>query len=130
MPYLPSDEEIQEIMNCRNLFMDRWRGLVQTKITDEFNGAWEKLKGDYVDQPGLIEYLEFEWIPRRFEWATPWTSSITHFSNTSTSRLEGTHRDVKHYIGGPSNDFQVILERIKNYIIKEVHRFDADLAND
>ena len=64
MPYLPSDEEIQEIMNCRNLFMDRWRGLVQTKTTDEFNGAWEKLKGDYVDQPGLIEYLEFEWIPR------------------------------------------------------------------
>ncbi len=60
----------------------------------------------------------------------PWTSSITHFSNTSTSRLEGTHRDVKHYIGGSSNDFQVILERIKNYIIKEVHRFDADLAND
>ncbi len=49
MPYLPSDEEIQEIMNCRNLFMDRWRGLVRTKIVDEFNSAWEKLKGDYVD---------------------------------------------------------------------------------
>ena len=130
MPYLPSDEEIQEIMNCRNLFIDRWRGLIRTKIVDEFNSAWEKLKGYYGDQPGLIRYLKAEWIPRRFEWAMPWTLSITHFRNTSTSRLEGTHRDVKHYIGGPSNDFQVILERIENYIIKEVHRFDADLAND
>ena len=60
----------------------------------------------------------------------PWTLSITHFGNTLTSRLEGTHRDVKHFIGGPSNDFQVILEHIENYIIKEIQRFNADLAND
>ncbi len=130
MPYLPSDEEIQEVMGYRNHFMDRWRGLVRAKTTDEFDSTWEKLKGDYVDQPGLITYIELEWIPRRFEFAMPWTSSITHFGNTSTSRLEATHREVKHYIGGPGNDFQVILERIENHLIKEVHRLDADLAND
>jgi len=44
--------------------MDCWHGLVQTKTTDEFNKAWEKLKSDYVDQPGLIGYIEVEWIPR------------------------------------------------------------------
>jgi len=130
MPYLPTDEQIKEIMGFRDLFISRWHALTQTKTTNEFDTAWEKLQADYQAQAELIHYLDSEWIPRRFEWAIPWTCRVLHFGNTATSRLEGTHKDIKTYISTPGSDFSVIVERIENYVVKEIHRFNSDLAED
>ncbi|XP_074266996.1 protein FAR1-RELATED SEQUENCE 5-like [Silene latifolia] len=74
-----------------NLF----QAVVEAKTEDKFNVAWANLARQWA---GVAAYIESQWFPHVEKWAKYRTNKITHFENTSTSRVESTHANLKRWL--------------------------------
>ncbi|XP_074301319.1 protein FAR1-RELATED SEQUENCE 5-like [Silene latifolia] len=68
--------------------------VVEAETEDKFNVAWGKLAREWA---GVAAYIERQWFPHLEKWAKYRTNKITHFGNTSTSRVESAHANLKRW---------------------------------
>ncbi|XP_074318213.1 protein FAR-RED IMPAIRED RESPONSE 1-like [Silene latifolia] len=76
-----------KFISC-NLF----KAIVEAETRDEFDVAWANLARQW---PGVAAYIEGQWFPHVEKWAKYRMKKITHFENTSTSRVESAHANLK-----------------------------------
>ncbi|XP_074297347.1 protein FAR1-RELATED SEQUENCE 5-like [Silene latifolia] len=74
-----------------NLF----KAVVEAETRDEFDVGWANLARQW---PGVAAYIEGQWIPHVEKWVKYRTNKITHFENTSTSRVESAHANLKKWL--------------------------------
>ncbi|XP_074315391.1 protein FAR-RED IMPAIRED RESPONSE 1-like [Silene latifolia] len=69
--------------------------VVQAGTRAEFDVAWEKLAKQW---PPVAAYIHSTWFPHVEKWAKYRTNKLTHFGNTSTSRVESAHAILKKWL--------------------------------
>ena len=121
-------EMSEEDKELKSDFMDAFSNMCRSRTEDEYEYRWKQLQKDYAALPRLIRYLRDTQYPQRKEVARPWTSKMRHYGNTSTSKLEGTHRTVKDYLDNSRGDLLQMVNSIENAIGNWVHEYKAYLA--
>jgi hypothetical protein len=87
--YFPTNEEWEA-------FYKRWKDVVYATTSEILEERYYALHHDYPDANwGIFDYLEEHLWPRRRKWAKYYTDQVLHFGNTSSSRGEGAHHQVK-----------------------------------
>ncbi|XP_074266744.1 uncharacterized protein LOC141590026 [Silene latifolia] len=74
-----------------NLF----QAVVEPETEDKFNVALGNLARQWA---GVAAYIERQWFPHLKKWTKYRTNKITHFENTSTSRVESAHANLKRWL--------------------------------
>ncbi|XP_074306458.1 protein FAR-RED ELONGATED HYPOCOTYL 3-like [Silene latifolia] len=69
--------------------------VVEVGTRAEFDVAWEKLAKQW---PPVAAYIQSTWFPHIEKWAKYRTKKLTHFGNTSTSRVEPAHAILKKWL--------------------------------
>ncbi|XP_074303466.1 protein FAR1-RELATED SEQUENCE 5-like [Silene latifolia] len=69
--------------------------VVEAETEVKFNVAWGNLARQWA---GVEAYIERQWFPHLEKWAKYRTNKITHFENTSTSRVESAHANLKKMV--------------------------------
>jgi hypothetical protein len=105
-------EEQEEINERRDAFMSRWEVVQTSKSEADFAQNWAELLLDYSSHISLINYLETYQFPQRQLVVRAWTSTVRHFNNTTTSRLEGAHSHLKSYIENSRCDLDKLVDAI------------------
>jgi len=91
--YFPTNEEWEA-------FYKRWKDAVYATTSEILEERYNALHHDYPDANwGIFDYLEEHLWPRRRKWAKCFTDKVLHFGNTSSSRGEGAHHQVKQELG-------------------------------
>ncbi|XP_074304814.1 protein FAR1-RELATED SEQUENCE 2-like [Silene latifolia] len=88
--HITSQDSWAKFVTC-NLF----KAVVEAETRDEFDVAWANLARQW---PGVAAYIEGQWFPHVEKWAKYRTNKITHFENTSTSRVESAHTNLKKWL--------------------------------
>lgn len=105
-------EEQAEMRERREIFMGRWEEVQRSKTEAEFEQNWSNLLEDYSAHSQLINYLEAFQYPQRQLIVRAWTSTIRHYNNTTTSRIEGAHSYLKSYLENSRSDLDKVVEAI------------------
>ncbi|XP_074302541.1 uncharacterized protein LOC141634137 [Silene latifolia] len=69
--------------------------VVEAETEEKFNVAWGKLAREWA---GVAAYIERQWFPHLEKWVKYRTNKISHFGNTSTSRVESAHANLKRWL--------------------------------
>ncbi|XP_074293835.1 uncharacterized protein LOC141621006 [Silene latifolia] len=67
----------------------------EAETEEKFNVAWGKLAREWA---GVAAYIERQWFPHLEKWVKYRTNKISHFGNTSTSRVESAHANLKRWL--------------------------------
>lgn len=114
--------------SLKTRFLNDFDEMNRTQSEEEYEQRWERMQKEYSRHGRLVRYLREEQYPKRKEVAKPWTSKILHYGNTSTSKLEGTHRTLKEYLRTSKGTLLYLLQCITNVIGNWLHNYKADLA--
>ncbi|XP_074306375.1 PKS-NRPS hybrid synthetase cheA-like [Silene latifolia] len=76
-----------------------WRKVIEAKTFDECKLEWNELKKKYRSHPALIDYLESTWWHKIHMFGKCFTNLVLHFGNTTTSRVESAHAQLKMWLG-------------------------------
>jgi hypothetical protein len=110
-------------------FVAGWRSLVSAPSEEMFDKCWATMELAFAIYPQALEYIR-NLLTIKARWATPWTSQHLHYGNTSTSRLEGLHAQVKRYISGAGGDLFNVFHSINLAISIQAHEISARIAKD
>ncbi|XP_074303620.1 protein FAR1-RELATED SEQUENCE 5-like [Silene latifolia] len=80
---------------AKHVTFNLFTAVVEAETEDKFNVAWGKLAREWA---GVAAYIERQWFPHLEKWAKYRTNNITHFGNTSTSRVESAHANLKRWL--------------------------------
>ncbi|XP_074303830.1 putative protein FAR1-RELATED SEQUENCE 10 [Silene latifolia] len=76
-----------------------WKKVVEAKTFDECTMEWNELQKKYCGHPALISYLELTWWHKIHMFGKCFTNLVLHFGNTTTSRVESAHAQLKMWLG-------------------------------
>ena len=102
-------------------FFADWKTVVYASSEPEFLESWERFRIQYQGQDQCVEYLNDIYIPFRHRFVKCYTSMITHFETTTTSRGEGGHAVLKRQLGSSSGDLKTVVDGINLLLINELH---------
>ncbi|XP_074310066.1 protein FAR1-RELATED SEQUENCE 5-like [Silene latifolia] len=80
---------------AKHITCNLFEAVVEAETEDKFNVAWGNLARQWA---GVAAYIERQWFPHLEKWAKYRTNKITHFENTSTSRVESAHANLKRWL--------------------------------
>ncbi|XP_074289248.1 protein FAR1-RELATED SEQUENCE 5-like [Silene latifolia] len=80
---------------AKHITFTLFTAVVEAETEEKFNVAWGKLAREWA---GVAAYIERQWFPHLEKWAKYRTNKITHFGNTSTSRVESAHANLKRWL--------------------------------
>ncbi|XP_074314702.1 protein FAR1-RELATED SEQUENCE 5-like [Silene latifolia] len=80
---------------AKHVTYNLFTAVVEAETEDNFNVAWGILAREWA---GVAAYIERQWFPHLEKWAKYRTNKITHFGNTSTSRVESAHANLKRWL--------------------------------
>ncbi|XP_074314574.1 uncharacterized protein LOC141649794 [Silene latifolia] len=80
---------------AKHITCNLFQAVVEAETEDKFNVAWGNLAREWA---GVAAYIERQWFPHLEKWAKYRTNKITHFGNTSTSRVESAHANLKRWL--------------------------------
>ncbi|XP_074297116.1 uncharacterized protein LOC141627794 [Silene latifolia] len=80
---------------AKHITCNLFEAVVEVETEDKFNVAWGNLARKWA---GVAAYIERQWFPHLEKWAKYRTNKITHFENTSTSRVESAHANLKRWL--------------------------------
>ncbi|XP_074306166.1 uncharacterized protein LOC141641403 [Silene latifolia] len=86
---------LNDVVQPNVIVTDCEAAVVEAETEDKFNVAWGNLAREWA---GVAAYIERQWFPHLEKWAKYRTNKITHFENTSTSRVESAHANLKRWL--------------------------------
>ncbi|XP_074271104.1 uncharacterized protein LOC141595029 [Silene latifolia] len=72
---------------------------------------WNELRKKYCCHPALISYLELTWWHKIHMFGKCFTNLVLHFGNTTTSRVESAHAQLKMWLGSAELTLDSIWKR-------------------
>ncbi|XP_074265095.1 uncharacterized protein LOC141587512 [Silene latifolia] len=88
-----------------------WKKVVEAKTFDECTMEWNELRKKYCCHPALISYLELTWWHKIHMFGKCFTNLVLHFGNTTTSRVESAHAQLKMWLGSAELTLDSIWKR-------------------
>lgn len=110
-----------------NIFMKDWFDLIYSHTEDLYWSKLSRFEAIYKLSYPLIYTME-TWLTYKEMFVTAWTRQYLHLGNVATSRVEGSHAALKHYIMGPSGDILLVWERIDEAIKAQLDALTSELA--
>ena len=94
------------------LFLQQWNNLVAANTEVEFEKQWKELSNSFDSKSKVLEYLSNTWLIYKDRFVNAWTSRYLHFGNKATSRVEGAHAYVKHFLQVSTGDLLSVLSKL------------------
>ena len=109
-------------------FEASWWALVSSKSAGIFTEGWQAFKGKYGDFPDIIKYISNQWIPLKTFFVDAWINEDVHFGNTSTSRVEAHHSQLKQQLCNNQGHIRTVYQRAKDLIDRQCSEFRMRIA--
>ena len=94
------------------MFLQQWNNLVAASTEVEFEKQWKELSNSFDSKYKALEYLVNTWLIYKDRFVNAWTSRYLHFGNKATSRVEGAHAYVKHFLQVSTGDLLSVLSKL------------------
>ena len=107
-----SSSHLVLIIIMRRLPEDRWI------MSPQGDSQWQK----------MVRYLEVQWWPHKELCVTAWTDNIRHYGKSTTSIVEGSHANLKHWLQPSRNDLLRFVEKLQGFYDHHVSRYQNSLA--
>lgn len=95
---------------------------------EEYERLWGVLQQKYRPYSGLVRYICENQYPQRKEVARAWTSKLQHYGNTTTSKLESSHRTLKGYLLNSRGDLFWMVNAFQNCIDNWIEEYKGKLS--
>jgi hypothetical protein len=82
----------------------------------------------YEDQPVLMDYLQTQQWPQRFEFARLWISKVAHYGNITTSPCEGLHAITKAFLPSSTGDLLRVTQAIERMLTTSYSELTKEIA--
>ena len=96
-----------------NDFLQNWSDVVFADSEEMFSENFQLLRVTFGElYPSCVDYLERNWIPRRFNFARAWIGKHPHLGIISSSRAEGIHFVTKNYVNMRKHNLLTVHEKL------------------
>jgi hypothetical protein len=102
-------------------FLSSWQNLVNSPTEDEYETRLSDFNKKYqLVSPYALRYIKETWLIYKEKIIRCWTNQYLHLSNSSTSRVEGSHAFLKKYIQASTGDILTVWGRIRHAIHQQI----------
>jgi hypothetical protein len=110
-------------------FMKVWASVIASSTWLEYTNRWETLFDEYhTDYADLVWYIKDTWLDFKWNMVKHWVDMHLHFGNQATSRVEGAHSTLKHYLQVSTSDLKTVLDKIALMLANQHVEHKATLA--
>jgi hypothetical protein len=124
-----TQEQLDAIKEDRITALSRFKEVASCHTIDDFTTCFEKLCEDYAHQPKFVNYLRTQQSPKRKLVVKAWTSLVSHFGNSASSRLEGGHRTVKAFMDSSKGDLLDVFNILELHFQGEIMKLQKLLSD-
>ena len=109
-------------------FYERWKSLHRASTSELLQESFNALSDDYLEvDVRICNYLDELWSKRR-KWAKCYTNNFLHFDNTTTSRGEGAHHQVKQELQFSTGDLHTVVHmKLSKFLKGQYHNYVQQL---
>ncbi|KAF8412056.1 hypothetical protein HHK36_000009 [Tetracentron sinense] len=98
-------------------FMQDWNALAQSPTEADYNQALMSMTRDFSLYPKVLAYIMLTWLnPYKEFFVSAWTDQYFHIGNTSTSRVESAHAQLKRYLQVSTSNLTTAWQSFDNLI--------------
>ena len=88
-------------------FLAAWELLMSSPDERTYNGRLSVFENHTFPQKA-VDYCKKTWLIWKEKLVAAWVDCIPHFRNKNTSRLEGSHKHIKDWIGSANCDLKTV----------------------
>lgn len=112
-------------------FLREWNACVHSPTETDWNTSWKRLQQRYKQRyPKAIAYIVKNWIPWVEYFVHAWTNQVRHYRSTTTTRVEGAHAVLKHFLRTSVANLKVVYDRIKRLFADQDREIIAAIEHD
>eukprot|EP00268_Persea_americana_P034804 TRINITY_DN3440_c2_g1_i6.p1 TRINITY_DN3440_c2_g1~~TRINITY_DN3440_c2_g1_i6.p1 ORF type:complete len:952 (-),score=86.58 TRINITY_DN3440_c2_g1_i6:87-2942(-) len=98
-------------------FIISWNMLVSSSTEEQYNMQLAMLNKEFKAYPKALEYVRCSWLdPYRDRFVAAWTDRSMHFGNTTISKVESSHAQLKRHLGSSQWTSELSWTKIHNLL--------------
>ena len=111
-------------------FFSRWIKITTAHTEELYEQAKNQMETFLANKPHVFRYLDETWLIHREKFVVAWSRQWLHLGNAATSRVEGAHAALKHWITNSTADILSVFELVEKSVETQLNALSAALAND
>jgi hypothetical protein len=113
-----------------NDFFGHWIKICSAHTEKLYEQAKSQMEAFLADKQHVFRYLNETWLVHREKFVVAWSQEWLHLGNSATSRVEGAHAAVKHWITNSTADILSVFELVEKSVEGQLNAITAALARD